>query len=179
MHLVEQGESDGSGAPGDVFYGGQVVGGHRGVLGEKLDQRRNEKHRVGPVLRQDLQEHPRLKRGHDDLGRTVAEPVGHDDVEPANVEEREEEQGGGLVLHEPDGGVVQLGHVGNQVGMGEPHSFWPPCGARAVRQPASGGRVNGGQVAGVLIVGKLDKRGESELLMSIGITFASQHNLSL
>ena len=81
MHLVKQGESDGSGATSDVFYGGQVVGRHCGVLGEKLDQRRNQKHCVGPVLRQDLQEHPRVKRRHDDLGRPVAEPVGHDDVE--------------------------------------------------------------------------------------------------
>ena len=46
---------------------------------------------------------------------------------PADVEEWEEEQGGGIVLHEPDSGVVQLGHVGNKVGMGKPHSFWPPC----------------------------------------------------
>ena len=90
MHLVEQGDSDGSGSPSDVFYGSQVVGRHCGVLGQKLDQRRDQKHRVGPVLRQDLQEHPRVKRGHDDLGCPVAEPVGHDDVEPPDVEEGEQ-----------------------------------------------------------------------------------------
>ena len=141
MHLVKQGDSDGSSAPGDVFYGGEVLGCHCRVLSEKLDQRRNEKHCVGPMLCQDLQEHPRVKRGHDDLGRPVAEAVGHDDVEPADVEEGEEEQGGGLVLHEPDSGVVQLGHVGDKVGMGKPHSFRPSCCAGAVREPTGGGRV--------------------------------------
>ena len=108
----------------------------------------------------------------------MAEPVGHDNVEPANVKEREQKQGGGLVLDEPDSGVVQLGHVGNKVGMGKPHSFWPPCCAGAVREPTSGLRVNGGQVAGVLLLAKRDNRRESELLIIIGFTFASQHNLS-
>ena len=176
MHLVKEGESDGSSAPSDGFYAGQVIVRYCGVLREKLDQRRNEKHRVRPMLRQDLQEHPRVKRGHDDLGRPVDEGVGHDDVEPGDVEEREEEQGGGLVLNEPDSGVVQLGHVGDKVGMGKPHSFRPSCCARAVREPTSGGRVDEGQV-GYVIVGKLDKRGEGEELLIIKIHFPSQYNL--
>ena len=175
MHLVEQGESNGSGAPSKVFYRGQVVGCHGGVLREKLDQWRNQKHRVGPMLCQDLQEHSRVKTGHDDLGRPVAEAVGHDDVEPADVEEGEEEQGGGLVLHEPDIGVVELGHVGNKVGMGESHSFWPACCARAVREPTSGAWVNEGQ-ASFLIVAQFHKGREGQLLM-IQISLASQNNL--
>ena len=175
MHLVEQRESNGSCAPSEVFYRGQVVGGDRGVLGEKLDQWRNQKHRVGPMLSQDLQEHSRIKTGHDDLGRPVAEAVGHDDVEPADVEEGEEEKGGGLVLDEPDGGVVELGHVGDKVGMGEPHSFRPACCARAVREPTSRGWVNERQ-GSFLIVAKFHKRREGELLM-IQISLASQHNL--
>ena len=175
MHLVEQGESNGSGAPSEVFYRGQVVGCNCGVLREKLDQRRNQKHRVRPMLCQDLQEHARVKTGQDDLGRPVAEAVGHDDVEPANVEEGEEEQGGGLVLDEPDIGVVELSHVGHKVGMGESHSFWPACRARAVREPTSGGWVNEGQ-ASFLIVAQFQKRREGELLM-IQISLACQHNL--
>ena len=151
MHLVEQGESNRSGASSKVFYGGQVFGRDCWVLREKLDQRRNEKHCVRPMLCQDLQEHSRVKTGHDDLGRPVAEAVGHDDVEPADVEEGEEEQGGGLVLDEPDIGVVELSHVGHKVGMGESHSFWPACCARAVREPTSGGWVNEGQASFVIL----------------------------
>ena len=127
------------------------------------------------MFRQDLQEHARVKTGHDDLGRPVAEAVGHDDVEPADVEEGEEEQGGGLVLHEPDIGVVQLGHVGNKVGMGKSHSFWPACCARAVWEPTSGGWVNR-RHARFLIVAQFHKRREGDFLM-IQISLACHQNL--
>ena len=60
-----------------------MVGGDSGMVGKKLDQRRNQKHCVGPVPCQDLQEHLRVKRGQDDLGCPVAQPVGHDDVQPS------------------------------------------------------------------------------------------------
>lgn len=101
VHLVKQGEANGSGSSSDVVYRGQVVVRDCRVLRQELDQRWHQKHCVRTMLGQDLQEHPWVKTGHDDLGGPVAKAVGHDDVEPPNVEEGEEEKGGGVVLHEP------------------------------------------------------------------------------
>ena len=101
---------------------------------EELDQGRGQVEEGGAVLGKGGEEHPGLEHGQGHQLAAEPEHVGHRDVHGEDVEHREDTNSDLLRGHELHDGVVQLGHVGHQVPVGQFDSFRDPGGAGTVRQ---------------------------------------------
>ena len=105
-----------------------------GVVCQELDERRSEVEVGWSVFHQSRQEHRGLEHGEGHQLAPAPQHVGHRDVHGEDVEHREDTDGDLLRGHELHHGVVQLGHVGHQVPVGQFHPFRDSGGAGAVGQ---------------------------------------------
>ena len=85
------------------------------VVGEELNQRGSQVEEGWPVVEESCQEQGRLEPRQRHQLPAPEQGVGHGEVHGEDVEERQDADSHLLGAHELHDGVVQLGHVGDQV----------------------------------------------------------------